>query len=192
MPEKLIFENEGGFFEGVPEDYALGEKMPRRYRNSFLVEAMTALNMIDKMGFGIHDMNERQAKRYLPLPDYEISDPTAVRMTIYGGFVDPAYSQLLMRKVDLSLVDILGLDRVQKKLPIADAMVTRLRRSGLIEGRKPHFYVSAVIAAATASKAKYIRTRAQHDSHYEKLILDYIEKMVPHHGKIWKIYFGSY
>lgn len=35
--DKLIFENEGSFFEGVPEDYILNKKTPRCYRNPFLV-----------------------------------------------------------------------------------------------------------------------------------------------------------
>lgn len=176
QPDKLIFENEGGFFEGSPDDYVLGDKTPRRYRNSFLVEAMVALNMIDKMGYGIHDMHKGQAKRYFPMPDYNLSEANAVRMTIYGGVVDPAYSRLLMQKTDLPLADVLALDRVQKKLPIPDGKIRQLRSDGLIEGRKPHLYVSAVVAAATATKADYIRTRAQDDDHYAKLITDYLTK----------------
>ena len=175
-PEKLIFENEGDFFEGVPEDYVMDGKIPRRYRNPFLVQAMVELGMIDTVGIGIHRMYKGQAGRYFPLPDYDLSEPRAVRMTIYGGVVDPAYSQLLMNKTDLSFEDVLALDRVQKKLPIPDEAVSRLRRGNLIEGRKPHFHVSAVVAAATDHKADYIRTRAQDDAHYAKLITDYLQK----------------
>jgi ATP-dependent DNA helicase RecG len=36
--------------------------------------------------------------------------------------------------------------------------------------------VSAVVASATASKADYIRTRAQDDEFYAKLVTDYLEK----------------
>lgn len=176
QPDKLIFENEGGFFEGTPDDYVLGDKMPRRYRNSFLVEAMVALNMIDKMGYGIHDMHKGQAKRYFPMPDYNLSEYNAVRMTIYGGVVDPAYSQMLMQKTDLDFIDVLALDRVQKKLAIPDEAISRLRRSKLIEGRKPNFHVSATVADATESRADYIRTRALDDEHYKKLITDYLAK----------------
>jgi ATP-dependent DNA helicase RecG len=174
--DRLIFENEGTFFEGQPEDYFLGNKMPRRYRNAFLVEAMVALNMIDKMGYGIYDMLRAQAKRYLPLPDYNFDEPNTVKMTIYGGEVDSTYTQMLMQKTDLDFVDVLALDRVQKKLPIPDEAVTRLKRTGLIEGRKPNFHVSATIAKATASKADYIRTRAQDDEFYAKLLTDYLQK----------------
>lgn len=51
-----------------------------------------------------------------------------------------------------------------------------MRKAGLIEGRKPNYFVSAVIASATASKADYIRTRAQDDDFYAKLVTDYLEK----------------
>jgi ATP-dependent DNA helicase RecG len=58
--------------------------------------------------------------------------------------VDLAYSRLLIQKTDLPLADVLALDRVQKKLPIPDEAAARLRKAGLIEGRKPNHFVSAV------------------------------------------------
>lgn len=174
--DRLIFENEGGFFEGAPGDYVEGNKIPRRYRNPFLAQAMAELNMIDTMGYGIHAIHVGQARRYFPMPDYDLNEPHAVKMTIYGSVVDPAYSRMLIQKTDLSLDEILALDRVQKRLPLSDPMIKRLRRNGLIEGRKPNFHVSASVAGATASKADYIRTRAQDDDYYAKLIVDYLSK----------------
>jgi ATP-dependent DNA helicase RecG len=175
-PATLVFENEGSFFEGQPGDYIEGTKLPRRYRNPFLAQAMTELNMIDTMGYGIRDMYAGQAQRYFPLPDYDLSEANAVKMTIYGGVVDPAYSRLLIQQTNLPLADVLALDRVQKKLPIPDAAAVRLKRSGLIEGRKPNFHVSAAVAKVTAKKADYIRTRAQDDTFYLKLLIDYLEE----------------
>lgn len=176
QPARLVFENEGGFFEGQPLDYLEGHKIPRRYRNPFLAQAMAGLNMIDTMGWGIHDMHVRQARRYFPMPDYDLSNPGAVRLAIHGGVVDPAYSRLLIQKTDLPLADVLALDRVQKKLPIPDEAAARLRRAGLIEGRKPNLHVSAQVAAAADGKAQYIRTRAQDDEFYAKLLTDYLRK----------------
>lgn len=174
QPDKLIFESEGRFFEGEPEDYLEGNKVPRRYRNPFLAQAMAELNMIDTMGYGIHDMHARQARRYFPMPDYDLSEAGAVRLTIYGSVVDPAYSRLLIQKTDLPLVDVLALDRVQKKLPVPDAAAARLRKAGLIEGRKPNLFVSASVAKVTASLEDYLRTRGQDDAFYLKLITDYL------------------
>ena len=174
--DRLILESEGAFFEGVPGDYVAGNKTPRRYRNPFLAQAMAELNMIDTMGYGIHQMYVGQARRFFPLPDYDLSASKAVKMTLHGALVDPAYSRMLIQKTDLALPDILALDRVQKKLPLDDAMAKHLRQAKLIEGRKPHLHVSAVVASATANKAEYIRTRAQDDTFYIKLVSDYLAK----------------
>jgi len=97
-------------------------------------------------------------------------------MTLHGSIVDPAYSRLLIQKTDLSLQNIFALDRVRKKLPLDDAMVKHLRRAKLIEGHKPNLHVSATVAITTASKADYIRTRAQDDEFYTRLLMDYLVK----------------
>lgn len=137
---------------------------------------MAELNMIDTMGYGIRDMYIGQARRYFPMPDYDLEEVGVVHLTIYGGVVDPAYSRLLIQKTNLPLADVLALDRVQKKLPIPDEAATRLRKAGLIEGRKPNFHISASVADATGNKADYIRTRAQDDEFYAKLLTDYLKK----------------
>lgn len=191
-PATLVFENEGQFFEGQPDDYIAGNKTPRRYRNPFLAQAMGELNMIDTMGYGIHLMHQEQARRYFPMPDYDLSEPGVVRMTVYGGVVDLAYSRLLIQQTDLPLADVLALDRVQKRLPIPEAAAARLKRGGLIEGRKPNLHVSAAVAKATASKADYIRTRAQDDAFYLKLLMDYLEKyQEAPRAEIDKLLFGK-
>lgn len=176
QPDRLTFESEGNFFEGQPDEYIEGNKTPRRYRNPFLAQAMVELNMIDTMGYGIHEIYKGQVRRYFPLPDYDLNEPGVVKLTIHGGVVDPAYSRLLIQKTDLPLADVLALDRVQKKLPIPDEAATRLKRMRLIEGRKPKYHVSAAVAEATANKADYIRTRAQDDAFYAKLLIDYLEQ----------------
>jgi ATP-dependent DNA helicase RecG len=176
QPDRLRFENEGSFFEGQPDDYIPGTKTPRRYRNPFLAQAMAELNMIDTMGYGIHEMHERQAKRYLPLPDYDLTEAGAVKITIYGGVVSPAYTRLLMQKTDLPLADILALDRVQKNLPVPERAAAHLKRAKLIEGRRPHLHVSAFVAAAAGNKAAYIRTRALDDAYYAKLLTELLRK----------------
>jgi len=54
--------------------------------------------------------------------------------------------------------------------------VGRLKRAGLIEGRKPRFHVSASVAKASGNMADYIRTRAQDDEFYAKLLTDYLRE----------------
>lgn len=172
--DRLEFISVGEFYDSAPDVYALRGRTPRSYRNPFLVEAMTQLNLIDQMGYGIHRMVQDQVRRFLPLPDYDLSDPGEVQLTIPGAVIDEAYSRLLMVRTDLALEDVLALDRVQKKLPIPDDAIKRLRKAQLIEGRKPHLHVSAAIAKATDGKAEYIRTRAFSDEYCRKLVSDYL------------------
>lgn len=174
--DRIVFENGGGFFEGQPQDYLENSKTPRRYRNPFLVRAMTELNMIDTLGYGIYKMYTGQAQRYFPLPDYDVSDPNTVKLTLHGRVIDPAYSRVLIQNSNLPLSDILALDRIQKKLPLDNPAVRRLRRAGLVEGHRPNLHVSASVAKLTATKADYIRTRGQDDEFYGKLVTDLIAK----------------
>jgi len=175
-PDRLILVNEGSFFEGEPHDYVLYDQVPRRYRNPFLTQAMTELNMIDHMGYGIQDIFRRQQQRFFPLPDYELAERDVVRLTIHGRVVDEAYSQLLMQQTGLPLADVLALDRIQKHLPVTDDAVRRLRRMRMIEGRKPNYFISARVANATLQKAQYIKTQAFDNQHYEEMIVEFLRK----------------
>src|SRR5690606_7713676 len=65
--DKVEFVSVGEFYDGLPNDYALVERTPRKYRNPYLVEAMTELNLIDHLGYGIHRMVRDQVRRFLPL-----------------------------------------------------------------------------------------------------------------------------
>lgn len=175
-PDRLVFQSEGRFFEGEPRDYVSGETTPRRYRNPFLVQAMSELNMIDTMGYGIHEMFVGQARRFFPMPDYDLGDPQAVSLTLHGRIIDAAYSRLLIQHTGLPLEDVFALDRVQKQLPLDNATIRRLRRAGLVEGRKPHLHVSARVAKVAGTQAAYIHTRGQDDAFYKQLITDYLGK----------------
>lgn len=174
--DRLIFENSGGFFEGIAEDYFTGEKTPGKYRNPWLANAMVELGMIDTMGYGIHTMTVEQKNRFFPLPDYSKSDTNKVVLQIFGHTLDENYSLLLLEKKELDIATIILLDRVQKRLPISDESATRLKKVKLIEGRKPHYIIAAHIAEVTGQKAEYIKTRGLDDQHYKVLIIDYLKK----------------
>lgn len=172
---ELEFSNAGGFYDGQPTDYVLGNRTPRSYRNRFLAEAMVTLRMMDTMGFGIREVMFRgQARRYLPMPDYDLSEATHVTLRLPGHFIDENYCRMLLAHEDFTLADIFALDRVQKHLPITDEAARALRRRGLIEGRKPGLRLSAKLAAAIDNKGNHIRHRRQDDTHYRHLILDYL------------------
>lgn len=173
---ELVFQNAGEFFDGNPQDYILGQRMPRRYRNRFLAEAMTTLRMIDTMGFGIREvMFKGQANRYLPLPDYDLSEKGHVTLRIQGRFLDENYSRALLTHANLSWEDVLALDAIQKGHAPDEDRVQALRRQGLVEGRRPRLHVATEVAAATGNEAEYIRHRAFDDRYFCDLILDYLK-----------------
>ncbi|MEZ5606759.1 MAG: putative DNA binding domain-containing protein [Burkholderiaceae bacterium] len=151
--------NLGGFFDGQPDEYASGVRTPERYRNERLAKAMAEVGMIDKVGFGIHDMVQAQRRRFLPLPDYEGSSPLRTVFNVYGQEIDENYSHWLMERTDLPIEHVLWLDRVQKKRKLDAVQVAELRRAGLIEGRSPHLNISAQLAVATGQEVEYLNQR---------------------------------
>ena len=175
-PTELVFQNAGGFFDGTPQDYFVSNRTPTRYRNRALAQAMVNLRMIDTMGFGIRDvMFKGQARRFFPLPDYDITDPAHVVLRIQGRFIDENYSRALFSHDDLPWAEILALDAIQKGLEPDEESLLSLRRKGLIEGRKPALHVAASVAAVTGDTAEYIRHRAFDDTYYCDLILEYLK-----------------
>ena len=174
---KLIFLNAGRFFDGKADDYTTGDKTPQKYRNRWLANAMVNLNMIDSMGYGIHKMYKSQKQRFFPLPDYSKSTRNEVVLEIYGHSIDENYSKLLIeRKDDIDLTDAILLDKVQKALPITDDAAKKLKLKGFIEGRKPHYHISSVIASVTGQELEYLKAKGIEDDYCKKLIKDYITK----------------
>jgi len=177
--DRLIFENAGSFFDGRPEDYFIGERTPQRYRNHWLAQGMVNLNMIDTVGHGIHTMIMTQRQRYFPLPDYSKSEPGKVVLEIFGHVIDENYTKLLLERQDLPLSTVILLDRTQKRQPITDDAANMLRKSGLIEGRKPGFFVSAKVAAATNNKPVYTRNRGIEKARLKEFVLQHIREFGP-------------
>lgn len=176
---KLIFENAGSFFEGKADDYFLGEKTPKNYRNRFLVEAMLNLNMIDSLGYGIHKMTKSQYQRYFPLPDYTKSKREEVVLEIYGNSIDENFSKLLIEHInEMNLTEVILLDKVQKSLPITDDAARLLKKKGFIEGRKPNYFISAQIAEITNQKAEYTRNKGLD----KEVLMSFVEKHINNHG----------
>lgn len=176
-PTELEFRNAGAFYDGTPEDYLLSSRSPARYRNRLLAEAMVNLRMIDTMGFGIREVMFRgQARRFFPLPDFDLSDPSHVVLRIVGRFIDENYSRILLEKHDIEWPDVLALDKVQKGIVPEDAAVARLRKLKLIEGRKPNLHVAADLLNSPEARAEYIRHRALDDDFYSQLIIEFLEK----------------
>ena len=168
---ELEFRNCGGFFDGTYEDYITGERIPRKYRNQFLAQAMANIKMIDTEGFGIHKMFVSQKERWLPMPDYDKSDNDNVVLTLPGNVIDENYSLMLLENTNIDLTTAVLLDKVQKGKPISENAVKMLRKEKLIEGRKPHLYVSKYIAKATDKQVEYTLKKGFNDAECQEWIL---------------------
>ena len=180
--DKLTFENSGYFYEGSYDQYITGEKTPRNYRNPALVKAMVNIKMIDTQGYGIHKMFLSQKKRYLPMPDYDKSTATEVVLTLPGTVIDENYSLMLLENRNLSLMDAVLLDSVQKGKSISSEAVAILRKRKLIEGRLPHIFISKDIAQVTDQRIEYSKHKGLDDKKCEALLIDSLKD----HGSLTK------
>jgi hypothetical protein len=76
---------------------------------------MVSLNMIDTQG-GIKRMFQAQRRRFFPLPDYDLSQPERVMVTLRGRILDVRYTRPLMAQGELDLVTIMLLDKLPEVL----------------------------------------------------------------------------
>ena len=175
-PDRVQFTNIGAFAPITLENALHDDGRPRFYLNRQLTEAMVELNMIDTIGSGIKRMFRLQQQRYMPMPDYIIaSDPEdMVRVVLHGKILDERYTRLLMRQEDLSLDEIILLDKLQKGVRISKDEAVPLRKKGLIEGRYPNIYPAVEIAVKTERIEEYLENKAYDNSFYTQKILQYI------------------
>lgn len=174
----LMFSNPGAFLPRSVER-VVEENCPQdRFRNPLLCQAMINLKMIETAGDGIPKVFRIQKERGLPMPDYDLTDPDKVQVTVYGKVLDENYTRALLSKTDIAIRDVIALDRVQKRAPVEEEALKRLRAQKLVEGKRPNLRVSAQVAAATGQEAQYVEASLE-DAHYKRLITDLIGKFGP-------------
>jgi ATP-dependent DNA helicase RecG len=151
----------------APENY---------YRNQFLVNAMVNLGMIDTIGSGIKKMFNLQKNRFFPLPSYDLSD-NKVKVEIIGKVVDMDYARRLAKsKNNLTLQEIILLDKVVKNTFLTNVEIKTLRHKKLIEGRKPNFHISSVVAESIGEKSTYIKHKGIDNEYCQKMMLDFLRR----------------
>ncbi len=169
----LTFSNLGHFIPESVESVITDDAPEEQYRNPFLSNAMVNLNLIDTIGSGIKKMFVIQKDKFFPLPEYNLEN-NKVTVTITGKVLDVNYAQKLALMPDLSLDEIILLDKVQKGKSLTDEQIKTLRANSLIEGRKPNLHISSKVAEATDEKAEYIKQRGFKAEHYKSLIIKFI------------------
>lgn len=171
----LSFTNVGQFIPNSVEEVVIQDSPEPTYRNSFLVTAMVNLNMIDTIGSGIKKMFNIQRHKFFPLPDYDLS-ADKVNAVFFGKLIDVNYAKKLAELPELSLEEIMLLDKVAKQKELSNEAIQVLRSKGLIEGRKPNYHISSHIAKATKQKDDYIKLRGIDNAYIQKIIIDYLSK----------------
>ncbi len=171
----LVFSNAGAFIPESVEQVIEADAPESRYRNPFLSNAMVNLNLIDTIGSGIKRMYNIQRNKFFPLPDYDLGK-LSVKVTIIGKILDTKYAVKLAQMPNLSLHEIILLDKVSKSKSMTEFEIKELKDKQLIEGRKPNFHISAEVAIATGEKSDYLKQRGIDDGYCQKMILNYLEK----------------
>ena len=158
--DMVIISNPGVFIPGDVRDVLKPGYTAPYYRNQLLVEAMMKFDMIDTVQMGIRKIYNIQRSRYFPMPDYDLTTPQKVAVTVYGKVLDNHYTRLLFDRDDLDLDAVFLLDRVQKKLPLEKDQYKLLKQLGVVEGKAPNVYVSLGIAEVIDERTQYTRNKA--------------------------------
>lgn len=142
MEDKVEMINPGNFLPGNIENVLEPVYAPPYYRNQLLAEAMSKLHMIDTASSGIKSVYLNEKNRYFPLPDYDLSVPKQVSVTMYGKILDQNYTFLLYEcKNTLDLKTVFLLDKVQKHQKITREETRFLKSKRLIKGKYPNLYI---------------------------------------------------
>ena len=168
---RLVFKNEGSFIPGTIEKAIEPGYKPPYYRNRLLADAMVDTAMIDQNAIGIRNVYEIQRGRMLPLPTYDLSEPSRVSVTIYGRVLNEAYTQLLASEPKMDLETVFMLDLVQKGKPITREQAQALRNRGLVEGRYPKLTLSSKVAGIIGTHEEYVRQKGLDTSICKELIV---------------------
>lgn len=169
--DRLVFKNEGSFIPGSIEKAIEPGYKPPYYRNRLLADAMVKTEMIDQNAIGIRNVYEIQRGRMLPLPTYDLSEPSRVSVTVYGKVLDEAYTRLLASEPDMDLETVFMLDLVQKGNPITREQAKTLRGRGLVEGRYPKLTLSSRVAGIIGTHEEYVRQKGLDASICKELIV---------------------
>lgn len=174
--ERLRFKNHGTFLPLSVESVVENDFPESRYRNKFLVEAMRNVKMVETEGGGIRKLYLQQKKRFFPMPTYNLGGQTVV-CEIEGQVLDENFAKILVNNPDMTLADIILLDKIQKHEYVSDDSLSYLRRKKYVEGRKPNVYLSFSVVKLSKHiglKTSYIRNKSFDDDYFKRLIIDYI------------------
>ena len=103
-----------------------------------------------------------------------------VKMTLIGKILDMNYAQRLVQDPELTLEEIILLDKVQKRKELTNIEDKYLRKKHLIEGRKPNYFICKELSQKTGQKADYSKNKGLEKQYY----LDFILNAIKDHGNM--------
>lgn len=112
------------------------------------------------------------------MPEYDTSGGM-VTVDIEGKVINEQFARILVSVPDLSMSDLMLLDKVQKQKDLNDEEIKYLRRKKYIEGRKNSLFLSKGITKNTGNvglKSTYVKNKSFDDEYFRRMIVQYIEK----------------
>ena len=112
------------------------------------------------------------------MPEYDTSGGM-VTVDIEGKVIDEQFARILVSVPDLSMSDLILLDKVQKQKLISDEDIKYLRKKKYVEGRKNGLFLSNALTKNTGNvglKSTYVKNKSFDDEYFRRLIVQYIEK----------------
>ncbi|MDQ1268292.1 MAG: ATP-dependent helicase RecG, partial [Campylobacterota bacterium] len=107
--------------------------------------------------------------------EYELANDS-VKVTIEGKVLDMNYALKLASIPDLTLEEIILLDKVQKGHNLSVDEVKVLKAKNLIEGKRPNLHISSNVAKYTNQEDEYMKMKGFDDEYYQAMIVKYLEK----------------
>ena len=200
-PDYLLITNPGGFPEGVTIDNLLvHEPKPRNPR---LAGAFKRIGLIEQTGRGVDRIFLGQLRYGRPIPGYDRSDSTGVRVVLRGGEASLEFAAFVYERdkagSPLSLDDLLILNTlhferridsetagrlIQKGVNEARVVLERLHEAGLLEARGQKrgrvYHLAASLYRRFKMEAEYVRAKGFEPHQQEQMVLDYVKT----HGRI--------
>lgn len=112
------------------------------------------------------------------MPKYNLNNQQVI-CEIESKILDENFARILANNPELSLVDIILLDKVQRHEPITDDALASMRKKKFVEGKKPNIYLSASIVSASKHvglKASYIKNKSFDDDYFKDMIVRYLSE----------------
>ncbi len=135
---------------------------------------MSEIKMIEYAWSWLRKVFMKQRENYMPLPE-DLSTDHQVKIRIDWKIINENYTRLLHNRKDLSLLDIIYLDSVQKNKDIEKHIASYLRRKKLIEWRKWHYHLSLWVAQNLWEVPMYLDIKWPEIDHQRERIYAFIK-----------------